>query len=264
MRHSYLFWGSALILLSGLFLLKATGILQDDVLGYFWPLLLLLIGVWVLASAFLPRDTFVEEGEAFAIDLQGASEAKVEFNHGAGQIEIRAGAPSGQLMTGTKALGMDVSSKLVGGILEAEVNAGPTFVPFIGPSGGAWRFDLNRDIPLTLEVSAGASNVSLDLSDLLVKYLSLETGASSVRLTLPSRAESTFVEIEAGAANLEISVPEGVVARIRIKEGMTALNIDRARFPNLERGIYQSANYHQAAHRAELNIEAGAASVNIQ
>ncbi len=167
-------------------------------------------------------------------------------------------------MTGTKALGMDVSSKLVGGILEAEVNAGPTFVPFIGPSGGAWRFDLNRDIPLTLEVSAGASNVSLDLSDLLVKYLSLETGASSLRLTLPSRTESTFVEIEAGAANLEISVPEGVAVRFRIKEGMTALNIDRARFPNLERGIYQSANYHQAAHRAELNIEAGAASVNIQ
>ncbi len=264
MRRSSLFWGSALILLSGLFLLKATGILQDDVLGYFWPLLLLLLGVWVLASAFLPRETFVEEGQAFAIDLQGASEAKVEFNHGAGQIEIRAGAPSGQLMTGTKALGMDVSSKLVGGILEAEVNAGPTFVPFIGPSGGAWRFELNRDIPMTLEVSAGASNVSLDLSDLLVKYLSLEIGASSLRLTLPSRTESTFVEIEAGAANLEISVPEGVAARIRLKEGMTALKIDRARFLNLEGGIYQSADYHQAARRAELNIEAGAASVNIQ
>ena len=74
------------------------------------------------------------------------------------------------------------------------MNAGPTFIPFIGPSGGAWRFDLNRDTPLRLEVSAGASNVSLDLSALLVKYLSLETGASSLRLTLPSRAESTFAE----------------------------------------------------------------------
>ena len=75
MRRSYLFWGSALILLSGLFLLKAIGILQDDVPGYFWPLLLLLIGVWVLASAFLPRDTFVEDGEAFAIDLPKAYSA---------------------------------------------------------------------------------------------------------------------------------------------------------------------------------------------
>ncbi len=263
MRRGHLFWGSILILLSGLFFLKAIGIIKEDVLGYFWPLFLLLIGVWVLASAFIPRNTFVEEGEPFMIDLQGASEAKVEFNHGAGQIEIRAGAPASQLMTGTKALGMEVSSKLVGDRLEAEVNAGPTFVPFIGPSSGAWRFNLNRDVPLTLEVSAGASNVTLDLSDLLVTYAKLETGASSVHLTLPARTESTLMDIEAGAASLDITVPEGVAARLRVKEGLTSLSIDNNRFPCLEGGIHQSPDYDKAAHRVELNIEAGVGSINI-
>ena len=261
MRRRYIFWGITLILLSGMFLLKALGVI-GDVLGFFWPLFLLLLGAWVLTSAFIPRSIFTEEGESFTVDLQGANEAKVVFNHGAGQIEIRSGAPAGLLMTGTKALGMDVHSKLVDGKIEAEVNAGPTFIPFIGPNDGAWRFNLNRDIPLTLKVSAGASQVTLDMSDLLVTYAKLETGASTVHMTLPARVENSLCDINAGAASLDIVVPESLAARFRFKEGMTSLNI-ADRFPRLESGIYQSPDYDKATHRIELTIEAGVGSINI-
>jgi hypothetical protein len=262
MRRDNLFWGSALILLGGLFLLKASGLLRGDIFGWFWALFLILLGIWVLSSVYLKGQT-KEEGEQFVIDLQGAKQASLKVEHGAGHIEIGAGAPSGQLLTGTKAPGMSFSSRMAGDKLEARIQAGPTFIPFIGPAGGVWHFHLNRDVPLTLKLEAGASRLSIDLSDLLVTYAKLETGASTVDLTLPARAGSALVDIEAGAASLDVHVPEGTAARICVKEGLTALNIDTNRFSRLEGNLYQSSDYEKASNRVEVNIEAGVGSVKI-
>jgi hypothetical protein len=52
MRRGNLFWGILLILLGGLFLLKANGVISD-VMGWFWPLGLILLGIWMLSSRFL-------------------------------------------------------------------------------------------------------------------------------------------------------------------------------------------------------------------
>ena len=234
----------------------------DDVLGYFWALGLMLLGIWVIVGAFIPHPT-VDEGEPFAIDLQGAQQAKVKIGHGAGQIEIAAGAPAGQVLTGIRAPGLNFSSRLVGERLEVDLTAGPTFLPFLGPSSGAWRFRLNGDVPLNLEVDVGASRLILDLSDLLVNYAKLGTGASSVDLTLPRRPANSLFDIEAGAASLDIRVPEGVAIRVRVQQGISSVNIDGKRFPRLEGGIYQSPDFDKAANRAELNIEAGVGSVKI-
>jgi hypothetical protein len=105
--------------------------------------------------------------------------------------------------------------------------------------------------------------MDLDLSDLNVTHAKLETGASTTHLTVPARGVS-LLDIEAGAATIEIRVPEGTAARIRLKEGLTSLNIDRDRFPQLDGGLYQSAGYDQSANRAEINIEAGLGAVTFK
>lgn len=258
-----LFWGSILIILGVLFTLKTAGYITGDVLGWFWPIFLMLLGVWIITGKWTRTWGFSSEGKPFAIDLKGAKQARIKFDHGAGQLEIGSGAPSGQLLTGTSALGLKYSSELSGDILETHVEAGPSFIPFIGPSNGAWCFKLNRDVPLSLIFEVGACNLTADLTDLIVTYAHLKTGASNSRLNLPERAGNTIIDIEAGVASMDIRIPPTIAARIRVKEGISSLNIDPARFPRQEGGVYRSTDYDTSTNRAEININAGVGKIDI-
>jgi hypothetical protein len=70
--------------------------------------------------------------------------------------------------------------------------------------------------------------------------------------------------VEAGAASINIRVPEVTAGRIRVKEGVTAVNIDTTRFPRLDSGIYQSSNFDASQNRTEITIESGLGSVTVK
>lgn len=260
-RH-FLFWGSVLILLGLCFALKAAGFL-DNVWEYFWPFFLLLAGGWLIASAVLPPRGALVEAEQTVLDLQGARRVVMRFAQGAGQMYIGGGAPSGVLLTANHGAGLHISSRLEGDQLTASVECAPTFVPFLGPESGVWQFHLTNEVPLQLTVESGASQLTLDLSDLQLTYLKLEAGASRVTLTVPERVANALLDIEAGAASLNVRIPEGVAARIHVDQGISSFTIDPQRFPLLHPGVYQSAEYDRMPYHVELNIEAGVSAVNI-
>ena len=258
----FLFWGAVLIWLALCFLLKALGVI-GDVLGYFWAGFLLLAGIGLVVSALIPARPVSGE-EVIIVDLQGARQASVEIEHGAGQIEVTGGAPPGAALTVNRGTGMKVSSRIEGDRLSVKVECGPSFAPVVGPESGVWCFRLTDEVPLTLSVESGASQMTLDLRDLPITYCKLETGASNVTLIPPARVANALVDVEAGAALLNVQIPEGVAARIRFKDDLSARNIDQGRFPRLEEGIYQSADYDSAAYRVELHLETGVSSVTVR
>ncbi|HJR80641.1 MAG TPA: DUF5668 domain-containing protein [Anaerolineales bacterium] len=259
MRRDNIFWGGALLLLGVLFLLQAQGIISN-VFRFFWPLVLILVGGWMILSVYWRPAQSTEE--TFSVPLGVAKSAKLTFSHGAGQIQIGGGAPPGQALIGSSATGMNHRSQLNGDRLEVKVEAGPSFIPFLGPSEGIWRFRLSQEIPLSLVVEAGASSVNIDLKDVLATHVELSTGASSSDVVVPARGIS-LLDVEAGAASVNIRVPEGTAARIRVKEGMTSINVDTNRFRRLDSGMYQSSNYDTAVDRAEINIESGLGAVSV-
>jgi hypothetical protein len=126
-----------------------------------------------------------------------------------------------------------------------------------------WSFGLNGEVPLSLDLQTGASDARLDLSDLRVSDLRLQTGASATRLTLPANAGQTRAEVHSGAASVSIRVPEGVAARIRIKSGMAGIAVDRGRFPRTG-DTYQSPDYETAPNRVDLYVETGVGSVDVR
>lgn len=260
MKRDNLFWGGALLLLGVLFLLQAQGIISN-VFTYFWPLALILVGGWMILTVYWRPARYAEE--TFSIPLGVAKSGRFHFSHGAGQFEISGGAPPGVALVGSSAVGMNRTSRFDGDRLEVKVDAGPSFVPFIGPSQGVWRFQLTQEIPLTLIVEAGASSLDIDLRDVLATRVELKTGASSSNMVMPARGAS-LLDVEAGAASVNIRIPEATAARIRIKEGVTAVNVDTNRFPRLDSGLYQSFNYDTAVDRAEINIESGLGSVSVK
>ena len=259
MKRSNIFWGGALILLGTLFLLQTQNIIPS-IFPYLWPLTLILFGLWMIISVYWRAG---DGEETFSIPLQGAKSVRYKFSHGAGQIEIKGGAPIGQAMLGSSAGGMSQKSRSDGDRLNVSVEAGASFIPFIGPSDGVFRFQISNEVPAFVSVETGASQLDMDLTDVPASDVKLQTGASNSNLTLPARGVS-HLDLEAGAASVNIRVPDGVAGRIRIKEGLTSLNIDKSRFPQVDSRLYQSANYDTAENRAEISIEAGVGSINIK
>jgi len=264
MRRGNLFWGVILIVLGVLFFLQARGLIRD-VMGWFWPVLLILLGLWVLAGRFLPR--FAGLGsENFSIALQGAAKLEIDFDHGAGSVIFSGGAPLGVAINGSQASGIEVKSHMAGDSLGVDINAGPTFLPFLGPDNGEWRFQLTQEVPVAIKVDAGASSLDFDMTDVKLTYLGVDTGASSLNVRLPVNAGHTLVDIESGAASVVMIIPAGVAARIRFEQGASSINIDEQRFPLLSDAahLHQSPDYDSAANKVEINLEGGANSVKIQ
>lgn len=259
MKRDNIFWGGVLILFGVLFLLQAQGII-NNVFRFFWPLILMMVGGWMIVNVYWKSDS--PSGTTFNIPLGEARQVRYRFSHGAAQIRIQGNAPSGQALVGTSAVAADHHSHLSGDVLDVKVSTGPSFIPVLGPSEGAWHYQVTKDVPAVLTIEAGASTFEVDLKDTLVSRVELKVGASNVDVTMPARG-SSVLDIEGGAATFNVRIPEGTAARIDRTEGFVALNVDTNRFPASDHG-YQSSNFDTAADRVSISLKAGVGTVTIK
>lgn len=261
MRGS-LFWGIVLIILAALLLLRQQEILTGDIFGYFWPAVVILFGIWLILGVFTRGRA--GGGQAVSIPLQGAQSARLKLEHGAGRLDLRSGAAAGELLSGTFGSEVDYKARLDGDRLDVKLRTSTQFWNWFPGDSMNWDITLNRDVSISLDIDSGASAATLDLSDLKVAELDIDTGASSTEVTLPAKAGNTRVDIDTGASSLVVRVPSGVAARIRVKSGISSINVDRGRFPSLGDGLYQSTDYDAAANRADITIDAGVGSIDIR
>lgn len=261
MRRSRIFWG-ALFLLAGLvLLLKVLGLLPADAGSYFWPLVLVLIGIFMLFGARLRSRS---ASETLSIPLEGAESARVELAHGAGKLSVDALSEPGMLLAGAFSAGAESAVRRSGNQVDVTLRSvGPEFFPpFYSGAGNSWQVNLARNVPIRLELNTGANEAELNLTDLTLSDLILKTGASSTRIRLPARAGFTRVEISSGAASVDVSVPADVAARIHATGGLAGIRVDTARFPR-SGGVYETPGYDTAQNRVEIHSETGVGSIEI-
>lgn len=266
MRSNRAFWSLVLILVGVLLLLGNLGLLPPNVWPLIWPSLLILAGLWVLSSRLFRTPV---ETQSLDVPLGGAGEARLTLSHGAGRIRVSGAAAPGMLVSGQFTGGvvqrLNRTASLVELELSADIGRGMDFpFPWIwGPTSALdWTLGLSSEVPLSLEVRTGASELSLDLTDLKLKDLRLETGASSSEILLPERAGMTRASIKGGATSVRLHVPSGVAARIASEGGLAEFKVDTARFPRTDRG-YQSTDYATADNKVEIRVEVGLSSVSI-
>lgn len=266
MRRGQLFWGVVLLLLGGLMLANAAGIRLPNgssLMDLFWPLLLIGFGIWVLLGAFLRSSI---ETESAKVSLEGAREAKVSINHGAGELKIHSGASGNELAHGSFGGGLNQKSSLSGDWLNVRMEPANEFMnnfPFFGIHDRLdWEVSFNASVPIALELNLGANKSSLDLFDMNITDLKLKSGASDTDVTLPSRGR-VKADFEIGAASLTLIIPEGVSARIRSEIGAGDIHVDSSRFPR-QNGAYQSSDFESASNAVDIFVRGGACSVKIK
>jgi hypothetical protein len=258
-----LFWGIVLIFLAVLLLASQQGWIKGDIFGYFWPVIVILLGVWLLTGA-LGRRGSTTVAQSLSIPLESACSARIKLDHGAGRLNIQGGAASTELLNGSFGSDVDNKTHFEADQLQVKLRNSPQFWGWNPGDSMDWDLRLNDTIPLSLKIDSGASASTLDLTNLKVVDLDIDTGASSTEVSLPANAGNTRVDIDSGAASLNLHVPAGVAARIRVKTGIASVNIDSNRFPKLDGGLYESADYASAANRADITIDTGVGSVEIK
>lgn len=262
MSRSALFWGILLIAAGSLLGLQAAGIIEKLNWGYVFGVALICAGLLVVLGAF--RTPKLDENQAVSVLVGSASEAHVNFELGASSLIVSGGASPDHVLEGTSGTALSINATTEGDLVNVSVEAGPSFIPFLGPEGGAWVFKLNSSLPMSIELEGGASSYDLDLTDLKLSRLEIESGASSAKIVCPANAGKTFIKIDGGAASFEVRVPDGVAAQIRVDQGATALSIDETRFPVNRNGYYESADYDNAKNRVEIQANLGAGSLTIK
>jgi molybdopterin-binding protein len=264
MKRSALFFGTMIVLLGVVLLGINLGVVDHRIWRYFWPLVLVLLGVWFLLGPYLSKGTL--ESVERSVPMMNDTEAEIHFNYGAGRMVIGSGAKPQELLSGSFTGGITEELHRNNGKAFLKINTPTDFIfPGVWPSGQHglnWNVTLTNEIPLQLHIHSGACEARLDLTDLKVTDLNIETGASSTDVTLPQAAGFTRVVVKSGAAEVKLHVPQGVAAFIRESSGLSGINVDTNRFPQSGH-TYQSADYSTAENKVEIFYEGGVGSVDI-
>ena len=303
-RRRGVFWPLLLIALGLLFLLQTMGFISGVswlAIASLWPILLILIGLDIAFAGRWPVPTLVAEVLVIAVGLalvayapnlgpgvfvfggsgpgesdvtvprSGATELDLTLNAGATRA-YRVGGGATELVqahsadadlrvrtTGTSRLNVRLDQVTPNG--------------FIRPAGEAdIQVQVASDVPTSLTINAGAGQFDIDLSDIHVRSADVNVGASSMRFVLPKPTGDVPIDMNGGASNITLTVPDGVEARISTSGGLISLRSDNPRLGDTgsSRGVFagktsvETSGYATAHDRVTLTITAGASSIVIR
>ncbi|MBC8335589.1 MAG: hypothetical protein ISR59_11960 [Anaerolineales bacterium] len=265
MKTKSVFWGGLFILAGLLLLFNNLGFLNINVWELIWPTFIIAMGVFTLWSA--KRGPEALDVEDVSILLDGTRQGKMSLAFGAGQVHVNGKTGDDELLNGTFSGGVEYHTNKDGDFTDLSIkNATTDFFQTIMPwTWGAreWKFGLSKLISWQLHFEMGASDMQIDLSELRVEELEIDTGASNTKIVLPANAGHTHVDLSGGAASVHFEVPEGVAARIQVDSGLASIDINRERFPRVG-GYYKSDNYDTAANKVDISADFGAGALSIR
>ncbi len=294
-RRGFPLFAVLLIALGVVLLLQTTGVLPwhvwDDVWRW-WPVLIIVLGIniafsgrmlWlsgtltaiaiavlaiVLFVFYFQSDFGVESVHSLDEPLLDAATADVIIDIGAGTLSVGSlPAGSASLVDGElRSFGVsDVQTSITrsGGHAEIDLSTGGFSLDFFGDGDRRWDVRLSPLPRASIDVDAGASDLHLDLRDMNVGDVSVDGGAADIEILAPVDAGHVNIDIDVGAASIVVVIPDHVGARIDTDSGISNLDIDEARFPR-SGDVYQSRDFETSANRIDLEIDAGASSIEIR
>jgi len=124
------------------------------------------------------------------------------------------------------------------------------------------RIFLADYLPVDLDIDVGAADISLDLADLMISSLRLDSGASAIEIRLGCDMDVIDIDIDTGASGIVIEVPRDMGLKIDTDAALSTTNFSRlGLFKQGDR--YTSDNFETASCRALINIDSGVSSIEI-
>lgn len=261
----------------------------------FWPVLIIILGVGILLShlnvwlvslltlsllgaclgiaiwQYGPPALAVPTTNSYSEPLDDLEQAQIEIDFSAGSLTISS-LPSSSLNfveADSKALNRDGDVRAdyhrqgSEGSLHLSTEGAKRQFWFWGEDWPKWEVKLTRNIPLTINIRSAASDVNLDLNELEISELRLDIDAGNYKVKMPSSVGITYAYIDVAAANLEVTIPDGVAAKFKADVNLGNLQVDENRFPKKD-NYYMSPDFESAKNRVELEIDCNVGRVQMQ
>ena len=112
------------------------------------------------------------------------------------------------------------------------------------------------------KLEIGAATIDFDLSNHKVGKLDIDGGACSVKIKLGEASEHTDVDINAGAASIELLIPNGAGAELKTETALTSRNFEG--FTKVKTGLYRTDNFEASDQKIMIDIDAAVSSISIK
>lgn len=136
-----------------------------------------------------------------------------------------------------------------------------------------WDINLSPDVPLELDIEGGVGGFELDLSDLEITELKLETGVGDATVTLAEPEESYTVTINGGVGNTTIILLEGAAVRIEAETGVGDIDVsgDLERISDnndengpSDEGIWETDDFDEDDNHITIIIDGGVGDLTVR
>lgn len=121
---------------------------------------------------------------------------------------------------------------------------------------------LNENPTWDINIDGGAAAINLDLTKFKIENIEVDMGAASLDVKLGSLSDKIRLDIEAGASNIDILVPEEVGCQVITDDVLSSKNIYE--FIKIKSGLYRTEGFDDAEKKIFINIDCGVSSINIR
>jgi hypothetical protein len=285
-----------LITLGIIFLLNNFGILPWDIwtnLWKFWPVIIILIGIEILIGQSISIRTMVIllvlvflipifiavnpltrnplETQTVPISEPAASitRAKIIIDLPAVTLNLKAASSNSEkIIDGKISFSKAASEPKITkeedfnqAIFTINQDQQKSPLPFISSLKNDAELNLTQSIPLEILFKTGASSANLDLNNLRVDYLEIDSKASNLKISFGNQYSSRAV-LKTGASNIEIQIPKNLATKITVDSKIKNLSID-SRFKK-DGGEYKTSDFDKSFTKLEIEISAIAGSITIK
>jgi len=199
------------------------------------------------------------------VETDSATSVKVQIEIGAGELDVQSGANS--LMDATFRYNVDEWKPKVdyheSGVQgELTVTQQGEKLPVGNQLINEWDIQLSDDIPLDLVIHTGAGNSDLNLSNLSLSGLEIETGAGVTIVDLTgSWKQNLNVSIQGGVGKITVRLPSETGVRVQMNSALVSVSTS-----GLEKdgNAYINQAYGIADNTIALEIDAGVGSIELE
>lgn len=288
------FWGLLFIIVGGLMLADNFGYIDVHWanLWRLWPLLIIAAGLsilslqglfWRITTLFvsflmLGAVVWVMLGDLPSIGqykttdftVQSASneimQAEVKIKAGASSINIGSASQDAIVKSKFKSSLLDISkSSTVSGttqMISLETTSRQSVNWWTGDMENIWDLDLTRQIPLAINIDAGASSVEVDLSEAKLRSAIVKIGAGSLVFKVGSLEDTVNLNIESGVSSVTLRLPNGSGVQLRLDSGLATNDV--ADLSKVGDNLYESSGYSQSNKKINITSKTGVSSFRIE
>ena len=233
--------------------------------------IVLLVAFIIAISPFVGRSVAEQEAtiEEISQPLEGAQRADVEIRVGAGELSVSS-LPVEEDRGAARLIEGQVSLPPQGRLQQESRRVGDTLVYVLRSEGSRnwapwrsgtslweddkWELQLNREVPMKLQLSTGIGRAMVDLSRMNITSLRVDAGVGEATVTLPRQGDLD-ANIKTGVGSVTLVVPQGMAARITVHRGLGDVNVKGDYVQDGD--IYTSPGYDMAVNRVEMDVQCG-------